>query len=85
MGLARELTMGPRKKRTRIASGGDWAVLRRMTAMDNPNTETFRTVLDRVAALPDRRRYAEAMVFIHACARYRELSGEDYGPELGTY
>lgn len=85
MGLARDLSMGPRRARSRIGNEGDYARLRRLTAADAPDLEEFRTVLDRVAALPARKRYAEAMVWTQACTRYSTLSGTRYGPQQGTY
>lgn len=86
MGLARDLSMGPARPRgAGIARTGDWARLRRLTATAAPDVREFRAVLDRVAALPGRRRYAEGVVYLNACARYRALTGEDYGPRWGTY
>ncbi|MFG3287276.1 hypothetical protein ACGF3G_00430 [Streptomyces sp. NPDC048179] len=86
MGRARELTMGTRRpSRNGIAANPDYAALRRMTAADAPDLDTFRTVLDRVGGSPARMRFKEGAIYIEACKRYRELTGEDYGPRLGTY
>jgi hypothetical protein len=85
MGLARELSMGPRRKRTRIGNEGDYATLRQLTAAKQPDLVKFREVLDRVAASPARKRYAEGLVWTAACTRYSALTGEQYGPQQGTY
>lgn len=85
MGLARELSMGPRKRRPRIGNSGDFAVLRNLTEDPSPDLERFRQVLDRVRAQPTRFRYAEGAVFTAACARYSALTGESYGIQPGTY
>jgi hypothetical protein len=86
MGLARELTMGTRRPRGGgIAANPDYAALRRLTRATTPDIETMRTILDRVGASPARMRFKEGAIYIEACNRYRELTGEDYGPRLGTY
>ncbi|MFE5037181.1 hypothetical protein [Streptomyces sp. NPDC056683] len=86
MGRARELTMGTRRpRRNGIAANPDYAALTRMTKAQAPDVTTFRTVLDRVGASAARLRFKEGVIYLEACARYRELTGEDYGPRLGTY
>jgi hypothetical protein len=86
MGLARELTMGTRRPRGGgIAANPDYAALRRLTRAANPDVETMRTILDRVGASPARMRFKEGAIYIEACQRYRALTGQDYGPVLGTY
>jgi hypothetical protein len=86
MGRARELTMGTRRpRRNGIAANPDYAALQRMTKAQAPDVETFRTVLDRVGTNPARMRFKEGVIYIEACKRFRELTGEDYGPRLGTY
>ncbi|NUR01355.1 MAG: hypothetical protein HOY79_33965 [Streptomyces sp.] len=86
MGLARELTMGKgRPRRNGIAANPDYAALRHLTRADNPDTDLMRTILDRVGANPARMRFKEGAIYIEACQRYRGLTGEDYGPRLGTY
>jgi hypothetical protein len=87
MGRARELTMGTRRPRRNngIAANPDYAALTRMTKAAAPDLDTFRTVLDRVGASPARMRFKEGVIYLEACARYRELTGEDYGPRLGAY
>lgn len=85
MGLARDLSMGPRKPRSRVGSTGDYATLRRLTKAANPDLATFRAVLDRVSANPNRFRFAEGAAYIAACTRYTELTGEPYGIQQGTY
>jgi hypothetical protein len=82
MGLARDLSMGKRRPKNRIGQSGDWAVLRRLTDAPNPDLDHFRTVLDRVGTGP-RMRYAEVCVYVAACTRYRELTGQPYGPTQG--
>jgi hypothetical protein len=83
MGRARELTMGTRRRST-IATNPDYAALRRMTQAENPDVREMRVVLDRVGSSPVRMRFKEGAIYIEACKRYREITGEDYGPELGV-
>ena len=83
MGLARELSMGPRKPRSRVGNEGDFAALRRMTKAENPNLDTFRAILDRVGAQKTRFRFAEGAAYISACTRYSQLTGEPYGVQQG--
>ena len=84
MGLARDLTMGNRKRTPRPGQSPDYAALKRLTTAATPDLGTFRALLDRVGA-GGRMRYAEGLVYTAACQRYRELTGEDYGPRVGTY
>ena len=83
MGRARDLTMGTRRSST-IAANPDYTALRRMTRAENPDVARMRAILDRVGASPARMRFKEGAIYIEACKRYRELTGEDYGPRLGT-
>lgn len=83
MGRARELTTGSRRRST-IAANPDYTALRRMTQAENPDPTQMRTVLDRVGASPTRMRFKEGAIYIEACKRYREITGEDYGPRLGV-
>lgn len=83
MGRARELTMGTRRKNT-IAADPDFAALRRMTRAEHPDVERMRETLDRVGARTARMRFKEGAIYVEACQRYREITGEDYGPKLGT-
>lgn len=85
MGLARELSMGPPRKRSRVGNTGDYATLRRLTKAANPDLVKFREVLDRVSGNPHRFRPAEGAAYIAACARYTELTGQPYGIQQGTY
>lgn len=85
VGLARELTTGSCRRSNRIAAHPDYAALRRLTQSANPDPEMFRVILDRVGASPGRMRFKEGAIYIEACKRYRELTGEEYGPVLGTY
>lgn len=86
MGLARELSMGPRRKRTPApGTTGDYAKLRRLTAAENPDLAVFKEVLDRVAAQPGRFRPVEGYVYNDACRRYSELTGEPYGSATQEY
>lgn len=86
MGLARELTMGPRRHRKpRVGTQGDYATLRRLTAAETPDLDAFRQALDRVGAQPGRFRLAEGDVYTAACTRYSELTGTQYGIQRGTY
>lgn len=85
MGLARDLTMGPKKKRTRVGFTGDFATLRRMTAAADPDITAMKETILRVGASPTRLRPAEGAAYSAACRRYREITGEPIGPEGGTY
>jgi hypothetical protein len=77
--------MGSRRRSTAGANSGDYAALRRLTAAQAPDLTVFRAVLERVGGTRARMRFAEGVVYAQACQRYRELSGEDYGPRIGTY
>lgn len=84
MGLARELSMGPRRpRRNGIAANPDYAALQRLTNAAAPDTGLMRTILDRVGSSPARMRFKEGVIYIEACRRYRDLTGEEYGPTLG--
>lgn len=83
MGLARELSMGPRRPRSRVGFTGDFAVLRRLTAASTPDVGDLRATILRVGATPTRFRFAEGVAYNAACKRYRELTGEKIGPETG--
>lgn len=85
MGLARELSMGPRKPRSQTGMSGDYAVLRRLTHNEDPDLELFRETLDRVGSNPNRFRFTEGAVYIAACTRYTALTGEPYGIQQGRY
>jgi hypothetical protein len=85
MGRARDLTMGSRTRKPRIASTGDYAVVRRILASSTPDTAKLRAALDRIAASPHRLRFDEAVVRLKGCELLRHLTGEDYGPKWGTY
>lgn len=85
MGLARDLTMGTRKRTPRPGHSPDYAALKRLTAAAAPDLATFRATLERVGSSPERMRFAEGVTYAQACQRYRELTGEDYGPRIGTY
>jgi hypothetical protein len=86
MGLARDLTMGQKRPRApRAGSTPEYTALKRFTAMPEPDLTVFRAALERVGGQRTRMRFAEGVIYAEACARYRELSGEDYGPVIGTY
>lgn len=85
MGLARDLSMGPRKPRRRPAANPDFAALRRLLQADAPDLDVMRAVLDRVGTSGARMRYAEGTVYVAACQRYSDLTGTQYGPSQGTY
>jgi hypothetical protein len=85
MGLARDLSMGPRRRRPRIATTGDYAIVRRALADPEPDPAALRDALERIAASPHRLRPAEGRVYLDGCARYRDVTGEDYGPRRGEY
>jgi hypothetical protein len=77
--------MGKRRPNAHTGTTGDYAALRRLAAAPAPDLTVFRTVLERVGGSRERMRFAEGLVYTAACQRYRELSGEDYGPRVGTY
>jgi hypothetical protein len=86
MGLARDLTMGSKRpRRSTIASGPAWTRLRALTSAPNPDPEVLADAIRAVAAQPGRMRFAEGAQYNDACARYRDLTGEDIGPATGTY
>lgn len=86
MGLARDLTMGTRtRRRSAIATSPDYTALKRMLDAEHPNVDTLRAVLDRIGAQPERPRFKEGALYIAGCERLRELTGQPYGPVLGTY
>lgn len=74
MANARTLTngRGPRRNR-RDVPNPDFAALRRLTTAANPNMDTFRAVLTRVAANPAPVRPREARAYADARRRYAEL------------
>jgi hypothetical protein len=72
------------KRRSTIATHPDFTALRRMTRAASPDPVSMRAILDRVGARPERMRFKEGAIYIEACQRYREISGEDYGPRLGV-
>jgi hypothetical protein len=85
MGLARDLTMGPRRPRkARVGHTADYAALRRLTASPAPDLAVFRAVMGRVGRQPGRLRFAELAVYTAASERFHELTGEWIGPSLGT-
>jgi hypothetical protein len=85
MGRARDLSMGERPRRPRLASGGPYAVVRRQLAAATPDPVVLRAALDAIAAQPHRLRYTEGQVYLSGCELYRLLTGEAYGPRRGTY
>lgn len=86
MGLARDLSMGPkRKKAPAPGTTGDYGRLRRLLATEDPNPATLKALILAVAARPERMRPAEGRIYNEACRVYRALTGEQIGPETGTY
>jgi len=85
MGLARDLTMGPKRRRQRPDSTGDFALIRRLTAEAEPDLDQFRAALDRVGAQRSRFRFAEGDIYTAGCTKYSELTGRPYGIQQGTY
>lgn len=84
MGLARELTMGPRRPRKpKPGTTGDYAIIRRLTAAETPDLAEFRAALDRIGAQTHRFRPEEGRVYHAGCERYSALTGAQYGPERG--
>lgn len=88
MGLARDLTMGPRRPRTRLATTGPYATARRLTAKAEwtPDDRTaMAAAIAEIMATRTRLRFAEGAVLNAACLRYREVTGERIGPETSHY
>lgn len=90
MGLARELSMGPRRKRERtIAAGPVWDRLR--AARDahkrgRPvDTSQLFDDIRTISAQPGRMRFAEGAIYNEACRVYADLTGTVVGPVTGTY
>jgi len=77
--------MGTRRPNPHRGNTGDYAELRRLTRAASPDLTVFRAVLERVGGTRERMRFAEGVVYAEACQSYRELSGEDFGPRIGTY
>lgn len=81
MGEARKLSMGKRRSRSRTGTGfaTDYAALLRLTTSARPDLDTFRAVLDRVAAALDRagedgHGSTEATAYAAGCARFTALT-----------
>lgn len=90
MGRARDLTMGPRRPRTRLGQTGDYAVVRALSKVPHPTEEqvdALRAALGRIGASPHRLRFAELAVYTAGCDRLRELRPDEQvaGPTLGRY
>jgi|SRR5215472_28983 len=87
MGRARELSMGQRKRSARGANTGAYAKLRALTAAPAGDVDVaaFRAALETVGAQRERMTFAEGAVYAEACARFTEITGEEYGPRIGTY
>lgn len=75
----------PRRRAPRPGTTPDYAALKRLTACADPDLTAFRAILERVGAQRERMRYAEGVIYAKACERYSELSGEQFGPRIGTY
>lgn len=88
MGLARDLTMGPKKPRGRkVGTGGEWTVLRRLTAMPGPLCADDLAALRRASETVGRPGYggrglrtAELDYWTRANQRYYDETGERIGP-----
>jgi hypothetical protein len=85
VGRARDLSMGGRPRRARLATTGPYAVVRRQLTATTPDPVVLRAALGIIAAQPHRLRYAEGQVYLAGCELYRLLTGEAYGPRRGTY
>jgi len=97
MGLARELSEGPRRRRHRGAGrfqlSDDYVRLRALTKIveARPAGEDLdaiaaqmRPLIEAVGARPARMRFEEGAIFNAACSAYRYVTGERIGPETGT-
>jgi hypothetical protein len=88
MGLARELTMGKRKRST-IAATGPWPKLNAMYARHlhgmPVDPAKLKATIEEAHRVPGRRRFAEGAILNDACRLYRELTGESIGAETEHY
>ena len=84
MGLARDLSMGPRRPRRTIAAGPAYATIRRALEAADPDPVALRAALDAIAAGP-RLRQPEGYLYLAGWDRYREITGSEEGPRKGTY
>lgn len=88
MGLARDLTMGPKRKKAPAAgTTGPYAKLRRMINMsiDDVDAAALKAAIEAAGAQPGRMRAPEGRLYNAACARYKEITGTSIGPETGTW
>jgi hypothetical protein len=88
MGLARDLTMGPKRKRSpQPGTSPIYTRLRRLINTPAPDVDTadLKAAIEAVGAQPGRMRPAEGRLYNQACAYYRQLTGDKIGPETGTW
>jgi len=93
MGLARDLTMGPKRPRGQKAgTGGPWTTLRRLTAKPGPLTPDELTALRAASQMVGTPgfggrglRTAELDYWTRANKRYLDETGERIGPLPTAY
>jgi hypothetical protein len=93
VGLARELSEGPRRRHRgagRYPLDESFVRLRALTKLAERGSlaETaipeVRTLIEEVSARPQRLRFEEGAILNAACSAYRTLTGETVGPETGV-
>lgn len=84
MGLARELTEGPKRPRKHSGTDPDIAALRRLSRAAKPDVDTFRETLERVTASARRQRFADGAILAVALERYAAITGTAFTPSTGV-
>lgn len=87
MGMARDLTMGPKRRKPAAGTTGPYAKLRRLVNMsiDDVDAAALKALIEEAGRQPGRMRAPEGRIYNQACARYKEMTGEQIGPETGTW
>ena len=87
MGLARDLTMGPKRTGRKPGTGGVWTTLRRLTSMPGPLHPDDLAALKQASLTVGRPGYggrglrtAELDYWTRANQRYYDETGERIGP-----
>jgi len=93
MGLARELSEGPRRRHRgagRFPLDESFVRLRALTKLAERGSiaqtalPEMRQLIEQIAARPQRMRFEEGSILNAACRAYRETTGETVGPETGV-
>lgn len=87
MGLARELSMGPKRPRTpKPGSTGPYARLRTLTDSAAATVAELQAAVIAAQASNDRPRFMEGVILVRANQRIAALGGTPLGPtEFNTY